>query len=300
MDFTPLDYEALAAAVRRLERPGLAGRLVALTGKPVAYLERALPQGATATIARAAAVALERALGVALMSLEDPRVGTIARGRRSHAILAGATGAAGGAFGLAALTVELPLSTTIMLRAIAAAAGEEGEDLGDPGTALACLEVFALGAPSPRLPAEEGRLGESGYFAVRAMLAHALAGMAEYVVERGVLREGAPYLARFLARVAGRFGVVVSQKLAVQSAAVLGAFGGAAVNFAFAEHFQELARGHFTVRRLERIYGAEPVRAEYERLRAELDAEGASRLPQSGRRFISGTKRLLGRTPDDG
>ena len=281
-DFAPADRDALAAAVELLERPGIAGRLVALTGKPVAFFERALPEGAAVVIARAAALALERALGVALTSIEDARIGRIARGRRAHSALACASGAVGGAFGLAALAVELPFSTTIMLRAIAAIARAEGEDLGDPVAALACLEVFALGTPSA-----EGRIGESGYFAIRAMLARALAGMADYVVDRGVLREGAPYLVQFMARVAGRFGIVVSQKLALQAAAVFGAVGGAAVNFAFAEHFQDLAHGHFTVRRLERVYGADPVRAEYERLRARLAAEGTSRLPMPGRRFIS-------------
>ncbi|MGH7056221.1 MAG: EcsC family protein [Stellaceae bacterium] len=285
-DFTDTDRAALRAAVERLERPGLAGRLVALTGKPIAYFERALPEGAAAVIARAAGLALDRALDAALVTIENPRLAHLARGRRTHTALACAVGAVGGAFGMAALAVELPVSTTIMLRAIAAIAREEGEDLADPGTALACLEVFALGAPSPGLPGE-GRLGESGYFAIRAMLVRALAGMADSVVDRGVLREGAPYLARFLARVAGRFGLVVSQKLMAQAAVVLGAIGGAAVNLAFAEHFQELARGHFTVRRLERVYGADPVRAEYERLRAALVAEGASRLPPPGRRFIS-------------
>jgi hypothetical protein len=38
------------------------------------------------------------------------------------------------------------------------------------------------------------------------------------------------------------------------------------VNYAFIEHFQEVARGHFTVRRLERVYGKDHVRTEYERL----------------------------------
>lgn len=47
---------------------------------------------------------------------------------------------------------------------------------------------------------------------------------------------------------------------------VFGALGGAAVNYAFIEHFQDVARGHFTVRRLERIYGKRLVRMEYERL----------------------------------
>jgi hypothetical protein len=288
MVLSDADRDALADAVRRLERPGLAGRLVALSGRPLADLERALPEGAAAVIAKAAAAALERALGVALFSLEDARLGRALRGRRAHSALACASGAVGGAFGLAALAIELPISTTILLRAIAAIAREHGEDLGDPRTALACLEVFALGTPSSRPAPQEGRLGEGGYFAIRAMLARTLAGVADGVVDRGTLREGAPYLARFLARVAGRFGIAVSQKLMAQAAAVLGAFGGAAVNLAFAEHFQDLAWGHFTVRRLERIYGAGPVRAEYERLRAALSAAGASRLPAPGRRFICG------------
>jgi hypothetical protein len=53
---------------------------------------------------------------------------------------------------------------------------------------------------------------------------------------------------------------------------VVGAVGGAAVNLAFIEHFQDVARGHFTVRRLERVYGAEIVRAEYDRLKTAFSA----------------------------
>ena len=47
---------------------------------------------------------------------------------------------------------------------------------------------------------------------------------------------------------------------------MLGAAGGAAVNYAFADHFQSIAFGHFTVRRLERLYGGDIVKAEYDRL----------------------------------
>ena len=42
-----------------------------------------------------------------------------------------ASGAAGGAFGLATLPVELPVSTIIMLRSIAAIARNEGEEPSD-------------------------------------------------------------------------------------------------------------------------------------------------------------------------
>ena len=60
--------------------------------------------------------------------------------------------------------------------------------------------------------------------------------------------------------------MVVTQKVAAQAIPVIGALGGAAVNYAFIEHFQDVARGHFTVRRLERTYGKDLVRKEYERL----------------------------------
>jgi hypothetical protein len=39
-----------------------------------------------------------------------------------------------------------------------------------------------------------------------------------------------------------------------------------ALNYAFIDHFQEIARAHFTVRRLERRYGKDAVRAAYDSL----------------------------------
>ena len=92
---------------------------------------------------------------------------------------------------------------------------------------------------------------------------------ARFIAERGIIEEGGPLLVRFIAQVASRFGVVVTQKVAAQALPVVGALGGAAVNYAFIEHFQEVARGHFTVRRLERVYGKNFVRTEYERVAQE-------------------------------
>ena len=110
--------------------------------------------------------------------------------------------------------------------------------------------------------------GEAGYFAVRSLLARSVSEATRYVVERSVVDEAAPALVRFVSQIASRFGLVVGQKVAAQSVPILGAIGGAAVNYAFMDHFQALARGHFTVRRLERAYGAEPVRREFDRIKA--------------------------------
>jgi hypothetical protein len=53
----------------------------------------------------------------------------------------------------------------------------------------------------------------------------------------------------------------------------MGAVGGATVNVIFMNHFQQVAQGHFTVRRLERECGPETVRLHY--------AELAARSPQA-------------------
>jgi hypothetical protein len=174
-------------------------------------------------------------------------------------MIVAATGATGGAFGLPALLVELPVSTTVMLRSIVDVARSEGERIKELETKLACIEVFALGGPSKRDDATE-----TGYFAVRAALATTVSEAVQYLAEKGLAREGAPALVRFIAQVAGRFGVVVSEKAAAQAVPIIGAVGGAAVNLVFIKHFQDMARGHFIVRRLERAHGQDVVRSAYE------------------------------------
>jgi hypothetical protein len=89
------------------------------------------------------------------------------------------------------------------------------------------------------------------------------------VADRGILAEGRPVLVKLIAQIASRFGVVVTQKLAAQAVPIIGALAGAAVNYAFIDHFQEIARAHFTVRRLERRYGKDAVRTAYDKLSGE-------------------------------
>lgn len=265
---TDEDLTLLTAAVRVLEHPGLAARLGSMVGKPIDLMRQALPAGAAQAIAAATTKGLNAALAVALRSIRDePRPGS----RLFHKVMATASGAVGGSVGLAALPVELPVSTIIMLRSIAEIARSEGEDLADPETALACIEVFALGG---RAAGDDA--ADSGYFAVRGVLAKSVSEAARFIAERGIVSEGAPLLAAFIAQVASRFGVVVTQKLAAQILPVVGALGGAAVNYAFIDHFQDVARAHFTVRRLERRYGKDAVHTEYERLRDELAAPAAA------------------------
>jgi hypothetical protein len=271
------DQAVLAQAMRELERTSLAIRLSAIIGRQVSAIGSIIPANISEIANKAAEAAIRSVLNFSFRSLAK----TPLRDRRGmHKSLAVLAGAAGGAFGFSGLTVELPFSTTIMLRSIADIARGEWEDLSDPKTALACLEVFALGGRADadkniRFPEidvadynfEEGAALETGYFAVRALLAKSVTEAASYLSGRGVVNEVAPALVRLVAQIGSHFGVVVSQKLVAQSVPLIGAAGGAAINYAFADHFQTIARGHFTVLRLERRYGARIIRAEYERIR---------------------------------
>ena len=81
---------------------------------------------------------------------------------------------------------------------------------------------------------------------------------------RGRRRLGASVVTGFVAEVSSRFGLVVSDKVAAGAIPVLGALGGATINVIFMDHFQRIAQGHFTIRRLERIYGRTVVERQYE------------------------------------
>jgi len=255
---TSEDLAALGGAVQSLEHPSLAARITSMVGKPIELIETVLPISASQVISKAVGAGLETALKIALRSMQRiPQPGS----DMLHKALITASGAAGGAFGLATLPVELPVSTIIILRSIADIARSEGEDLSHPEASLACLQVFALGGRSGSDDASE-----SGYFALRALLAKGVSEAARQIAQHGTIKEGSPILVKFVSQIAARFGVVVTQKAAAQALPVIGALGGAAVNYAFLEHFQDIARAHFTIRRLERVYGQDVVRTEYDRL----------------------------------
>ena len=258
MTLSKPELAALKRAKSLLENPGLAARLTATLGAPIERGMTMLPKSVQAKVHKASEAAMMKALDMAVKSLD----GASAPGRtsrdRAHKIAAAMSGAVGGAFGLLALSIELPVSTSIMLRSIADIAKSEGENIQHIETKLACLTVFALGGRSKGDDA-----AESGYFAARVAMSGAVSEATKYLAEKGISKAGAPALVRLTSLIASRFGIVVSEKAAAQMIPILGAASGALINTLFIEHFQNTARGHFTVRRLEKIHGAEPVRLAY-------------------------------------
>lgn len=252
---TDQELEELCRAKRLLECPSLTVRLANAVGGPIERGFTLLPKGWVETVQHAVRAALLRSLEFAVATIPKQQ-------RRSsdllHKVMVGASGGIGGVFGLAALPVELPFSTTLILRSIAEIAQSEGHDLNQITTRLQCLEVFALGGRSSHDDASE-----SMYWAVRAALSKAVSDAATYFAQRGVLEKTAPVIVRLISAISARFGVVVSEQLAAKALPVVGAAGGSIVNVLFMDHFQDMARGHFIVRRLEVKYGIEQVQAIY-------------------------------------
>ena len=247
------DLRALAEARVLLERPSLAARLSSFVGSPLEKGMARLPASWRERIGGLAHDALMKAMDTAAKTLQPAAQPA---SPRLHKLLGSVSGAGGGAFGVAGLTVEIPLSTVLIMRSILDIARGEGEDIGSAQARLAALEVFALGGN-----ASSDDAAEAGYYAVRAALATTVSEAARHFAQKGLSSEGAPALARLITMVAARYKVQLTQKAAGMLVPGIGAAAGATINLMFMDHFQAVSRGHFTVRRLERRYGEEAVRA---------------------------------------
>jgi 3-methyladenine DNA glycosylase AlkC len=249
------DFVALVQAAHSLESMSLATRMSQIIGMPIERALSALPGHWSTIVTRITKTALKKALDGALFSLKPlPAIPS----NKIHQFLAGLSGAVGGSFGIAALAVELPVSATIMLRSIADIARHEGENLAELDTKMACLSVFALSGGG-----SESESADTSYYAVRSFLTKALSDTSRHISVQGLSKEGAPLLVKLLSAVSSRFSVPVSEKLAAQAIPAIGLIGGASINVLFINHYQKMAKAHFTVRRLERHYGEELVKQVY-------------------------------------
>lgn len=175
--------------------------------------------------------ATERALDTAMAAASRSRGMVADRPDWVNTALATAMGAAGGFGGLPGALAELPFTVTMLLRAIQGIAAEHGFDPASDEVRLECLRVFASAGPLAR---DDGT--DMGFFTAKVTIT-------------------GTGLSGLIARVAPRLSVVLGEKLAAQTAPVLGAVAGAAVNYAFTSYYQEIARVHFGLKRLARDSG---------------------------------------------
>jgi hypothetical protein len=246
------DYAALESAVRRMIRTrGVVVRVADLVGGLFGSAAAAgwrglkVPDRVTRQLRGVIEAALRRAFDLSVLAEEQTRWAT--RPNRAR-VLAMTTGAISGFIGLAGFLPDATATTLLIMRNIAAVAAEEGEDLNSEETRRACLEVLALGSPGFGDPDEEG---DSGYWSAR------------------LLMHGRP-MSLLLAEVAATYGLRLSQRLTTTLVPVIGAASGALVNSTFLDHYRNVARVHFTIRRLERDYGSAQIRQQAQAMAATL------------------------------
>jgi len=269
---TSQDWRDLQRAVDLLESPTLTAKMANLIGSPLEFAVKRLPDSVSRRIHGAVEAALFKSAQAALWTMDNTP--GKAASTRWHKLAAATSGAVGGAFGFTTLFIELPVATTIMMRSVADVARSEGFDLREMSTRHACLEVFALGGNSGKDDASE-----TGYYITRGFTAEVMRHLSAELAGRAVggspvmigltPKEAGKWLAKLVEKVAARFGVVVTEKFAAQAVPIVGAVAGATLNTMFTDYYQDVARGHFIVRRLERTYGYETVRAAYSMLAAE-------------------------------
>jgi EcsC protein family len=266
------DLIALRRAKHELESPALAMKLAAMVGAPLEKLMSRMPAIANEKVTDATQLALRKCLQIALRTLgrQDAGAAPLAAPEKPsnllHKFAVATTGAAGGAFGLFALPVELPVTTTLMFRSICDIARSEGENLSSIDTQLQCLTVLGMGGTSK---ADDD--ADYGYFIMRGALAQAVSKATSEIATKGFTTHGSAALLRLLNTIASRFSVQVSEQIAAKSIPAIGAVLGAMVNTVFMDHFQLVAHGHFTVRRLERQYGPDLIEQVYQTINIALD-----------------------------
>ena len=229
----PTDQIAeLARAYARANGPVIA--LVNRMGGGIEGQLDRLPPRVRAELERLTVTALTAAHGLAGVAEQGPDLG-----RRGSTLAAMATGAAGGAGGLATSLAELPLTITVILHAIRREATIAGFDAKEPGIRAACLDVFAAGSP---LQSDDGV--NSAFLSARLTIT-------------------GPAMQKIIATVAPRLAAAMGQKLAAQMVPLLGAVTGAALNAAYLRYYREMARIRFALMRLAELHGGENVVAAF-------------------------------------
>ncbi len=203
---------------------GLAGRAARLGA-------RVFGDGWRGAVGRITEDVLWRAHDFAIVGL-DNNTSRAPRSRINKA-LTSASGAIAGFVGAPGILVDVPVTTLMIMRSIAEIGRSYGEDITSDAGKRACLEVMAFGGPDTG--DEEV---EIGYWSTRAAMSHVT-------------------LQLLVRQVAGRFGVVLSEKFLAQAVPIAGAVAGGSLNYLFMDFYQQMARVHFTIRQIERAHGSE-------------------------------------------
>jgi len=249
------DLADLERAKALLEKDSAAVKLATVFGDLAESIVRRFPRKHRRQIENACLVGLEKSWEFSLTTLSAPGIPPESEKKhRRYAILSGAIGG----MGVATLFAELPVTTVIMMRAVADIAKSEGEDFRQFDTRIACLQIFALGSDSFQKTGDK-----TGYYSSRSLLEQPLNESTRYIVKKGTAGMGAPFAVQLIAKIAARYQTWLSARSAAAAVPIAGAAMGAGINIVYLNYLHDKAQGHFIVRRLEKKYGSDVVEQEY-------------------------------------
>lgn len=219
----PSVHEQVDRLARRyLDASGLGMEIMHVVGSGAEGLVDKLPGFVRGRLDRITRAALNRAFSTASGSRRLLRD----RGEWFNRMASTVSGAAGGVGGFAGALIELPVTITLLLRAMLDIAAEHGLDTDSEEVRMECLRIFAAAGP---MAEDDGT--DLGLLAARlSITGQSLQGL--------------------ISKVAPKLSVSMGQKLAAQAAPVFGAVVGASINYTFTRYYQELARVHFGLMRL--------------------------------------------------
>ncbi len=132
MKLSKPDTAALNEAYQRLENPSLAIQLSSAAGMPVETvlktLARRVPESVMDAVRQSSQKSLHYVMSNTTRTLKDQVL--VSASPRLHQAAVMATGAVGGLFGVHALVIELPITTSIMFRSIVDIARPRGRCRG--------------------------------------------------------------------------------------------------------------------------------------------------------------------------
>ncbi|MDF3608489.1 EcsC family protein [Paracoccus sp. DMF-8] len=214
-------------ARRYLDAGGIGMDLLQAIGGNAETLIEYVPAGVRKRVDRITYRGLNRAFDAAASSRRVLRD----RGAMFNRLLSTVSGAAGGIAGLGGAVLELPVTITLLLRAILEVGAEHGFDPDTDEVRIEALRVLASAGPL-----SEDDATDLGLLAARlSITGHSVQGL--------------------IAKVAPKLSISFAQKLGAQAVPILGAVAGASINYTFARYYQELARVNFGLLRLEHETG---------------------------------------------
>ena len=277
---TKEELDFIKSAFDFLEKPSFITKVTDYLGKPVEMTVNKLPQKIQKKLVTVSELALKKSLLMANETLlsndhSDELAEKLKNGRLSrigHNLAAVTTGAVGGLFGGPGAIIEIPVTTTLIMRSILSQ-GQTYGNLTKEELITNALYVFSLGSNRSDQDDDMSSAYYSSRIAMEMTLKRAAGYMASHSpnqVLKSIEAGSAPFVLELIKKVATRFNITVSEKMIAQSIPIVGAGAGATLNLLFTDFFSLSAKYHFGLMNLEQKYGRDEVRRAYQEMQNGL------------------------------